>query len=164
VSHGRSSPRQDRSLFRLEHDWTGTFDPAPFLCIPEALRFLDGLLPGGTGAWMEHNRAAALSARRRLCAALGIDPPCPDEMIGAMASLPLPPAIADASHPDAPSGPFDPVQEILFSRFHIEIPVFPFPALPRKILRISTPAYVTPADVDVLVAALSTLAANAANH
>src|SRR5262249_39939996 len=88
ISHGRNSPREGRSRFRLEHDWTGTFDPAPFLCVPEAIRFLESLLPGGLPAWMDHNRTAALAARRTLSAALHVPLPCPDEMIGAMASLP----------------------------------------------------------------------------
>jgi isopenicillin-N epimerase len=162
VSHGSNSPRRDRSRFRLEHDWTGTFDPAPFLCVPEAIRFLEGLMPGGLSAWMDHNHRAALAARRALCAALGIELPCPDEMIGAMASVPLPEAIAGAVGRGAvqsPACPFDPLQEVLFSRFGIEVPVFPFPAPPRKILRVSTPAYVTPADVERLVSALRELGA-----
>jgi isopenicillin-N epimerase len=160
VSHGSNSPRRDRSRFRLEHDWTGTFDPAPFLCVPEAVRFLEGLMPGGLAAWMDHNHRAALAARRALCTGLGIDLPCPDEMIGAMASVPLPKATADAVHRDAAelsTGPFDPLQEVLYARFGIEVPVFPFPASPHKILRVSTPAYVTPADVERLVSALREL-------
>ncbi len=152
TSHGRNSPRSDRSRFRLEHDWTGTFDPAPFLCVPEALRFLEGLLPGGVGAWMEQNRAAALAGRRVLADALHVELPCPDEMIGAMAALELP------AREVAPwTGPFDPLQEALFARFGIEVPVFAFPALPRRLIRISTPAYVTPADVERLAVALGEL-------
>jgi isopenicillin-N epimerase len=153
ISHGRNSPRGDRSRFRLEHDWTGTFDPAPFLCVPEAIRFLATLFPGGLSAWMGHNRAAALAARRTLCAALNVPAPCPDEMIGAMASVPLP--VRDG--PTRTSYPFDPLQEALFSLYGIEVPVFPFPALPQKLVRVSTPAYVEPADVERLAAALVAL-------
>jgi isopenicillin-N epimerase len=154
VSHGRSSPRSDRSRFLLEHDWTGTFDPAPFLCVPEALRFLSGLSPGGVAAWMSENHAAALSARRALCDALGALPPCPDAMIGAMVSVVLP---RDAPDLGTPSGPFDPLQEALFTRYRIDVPVFPFPAGPQKLVRVSTPAYVTSADVTRLVSALAEL-------
>jgi len=166
VSHGANSPRRDRSRFRLEHDWTGTFDPTPFLCVPEALRFLEALSPGGIAAWMDHNRAAALAARRTLCSALRIDTPCPDSMIGAMASVPLPVPTGDGasralppSDPASAPSPLDPLQEALFARFGIEVPIFPFPAPPHKLLRISTPAYVGPADVERLVAALGELGA-----
>jgi isopenicillin-N epimerase len=152
TSHGRNARRTDRSRFRLEHDWTGTFDPAPLLCVPEALRFLAGLLPGGMVAWMDHNRRAALAARRTLADALHVDLPCPDAMIGAMVSLPLP-RLAEATV-TAGAGPFDPLQDALFARFGIEVPVFPFPAPPHRMLRVSTPGYVTPADVDRLAAAL----------
>jgi isopenicillin-N epimerase len=158
VSHGRNATRTDRSRFRLEHDWTGTFDPAPFLGVPDALRFLSGLLPGGLRAWMDHNRAAALAARRTLASALDVELPCPDEMIGAMASLRLPERLCRAGEEaKAAVVPFDPLQEALFTRFGIEVPVFPFPAPPHKLLRVSTPAYVTPADVERLAAALGEL-------
>jgi isopenicillin-N epimerase len=151
TSHGRSSPRTERSRFRLEHDWTGTFDPAAYLCVPEALRFLGALLPGGVATWMAHSHAAALAARDTLCRALGIEPPCPDTMLGAMASVPLPGGEARGYDLTA----VDPLQEALFARFGIEVPVFPWQG--RKLLRVSTPAYVTPADVDRLVAALGEL-------
>ncbi len=158
VSHGANSPRRDRSRFRLEHDWTGTFDPTPFLCVPEALRFLDTLSPGGIPAWMEQNRTAALAARHALCTALRIDLPCPDAMIGAMASvpLPLPAGPGEAARPPAA---LDPLQEALFARFGIEVPIFPFPAAPQRLLRVSTPAYVGAADIERLVAALRELGA-----
>jgi isopenicillin-N epimerase len=173
ISHGANSPRRDRSRFRLESDWTGTFDPTPFLCVPEALRFLEGLLPshdggdpqtpgpaGGMSAWMEHNRAAALAARRTLCAALGVEPPCPEEMVGAMAAVVLPhregARVAEATRAIVA---IDPIQEALFTRFGIEVPVFAFPGLGGKIVRVSTPAYVTPGDVDRLAAALVELGA-----
>ena len=84
ISHGY------RQGFQAEFDWTGTFDPTPWLCIPEALRYLGGLLPGGWSELMARNRRLALQARDVLCSALKIEPPAPDAMIGSMASIPLP--------------------------------------------------------------------------
>jgi len=150
ISHGANSPRRDRSRFRLEFDWTGTADPTPFLCVPEALRFLASL--GPLPELMAQSHAAALEARRTLCATLRIAAPCPDEMIGSMASVPLPLVPAEPQ-----VGPFDPLQEALFRRFGIEVPIFPFPAPPHRLLRVSTPPYVTPADVARLAAALVAL-------
>jgi isopenicillin-N epimerase len=78
--------------FHAEFDWVGTLDPTPWLCIPESVRFMGGLLPGGWPEVMATNRALVLEARRLLCDVLGIAAPCPESMIGSMASLPLPPA------------------------------------------------------------------------
>jgi isopenicillin-N epimerase len=154
VSHGRNSPRTDRSRFLLEHDWTGTFDPTPYLCVPASLQFLAKLAPGGLSAWMDGNRAAAAAARRTLCDALDLPAPCPDDMIGAMASLQLP-----SPHSPLPitGGPLDPLQQALLDRYGVQIPVFPFPAPPSRMIRVSTPAYVTPADIERLVVGLREL-------
>ncbi|MCI0574215.1 MAG: aminotransferase class V-fold PLP-dependent enzyme, partial [Myxococcaceae bacterium] len=126
VSHGHNSPREDRSRFRLEFDWMGTGDPTSFLCVPEALRFVGGLLPGGWPAVMEHNRTLALRARRRLAERLGTPLPCPDSMVGSMAAVLLP----DTAGEPGWQSPLDVdwVQEALDRRFKVEIPVVPFPA------------------------------------
>jgi isopenicillin-N epimerase len=123
--------------------------------VPEALRFLGALLPGGIDAWMAQNHAAAVEAQRALSAALGIAPPCPPAMLGSMASVPL--AVAPGAPDAQPAGPFDPLQEALFQRFRIEVPVFPWPGPGTRMLRVSTPAYVTAADVGRLVDALAEL-------
>jgi isopenicillin-N epimerase len=58
------------------------------------VRFLGGLLPGGWPALMRRNHETALRARTIVGEALGIPPGCPEEMLGSMASLPLPEAEA----------------------------------------------------------------------
>src|SRR5205823_3886026 len=84
----------------LEFDWTGSHDPTAYLCVPEAIRFLGGLLPGGWPELMARNRQLALEARRILCDALDAMPPAPEEMVGALAAVPLPDG-ADAPHRSA---------------------------------------------------------------
>jgi isopenicillin-N epimerase len=94
ISHGY------KAGFHAEFDWIGAFDPSPWLCVPAAIDYLGRLLPGGWPALMAVNRALVLAARAHLSEALGIDPPCPEAMIGSMASL-EPPAAANgaaASH------------------------------------------------------------------
>lgn len=76
--------------FRAEFDWTGTSDPTPWLCIPEAVRYLGTLLPGGWPEIMATNRALALAARSVLLERFGIPSPCPESMVGSIASIPLP--------------------------------------------------------------------------
>lgn len=88
ISHGYGTG------FQAEFDWTGTFDPTPWLCIAEAIRYLGTLLPGGWPAIMARNHALVLQARALLLEACGAPLPCPDSMVGAMASVPLPRAAA----------------------------------------------------------------------
>jgi isopenicillin-N epimerase len=156
ISHGANSPRTDRSRFRLEFDWSGTDDPTPYLVVPDAIRHLGTLLPGGWREVMATNRALALAARHRLGQALGIAAPCPDAMIGSLASLPLP----DAKEPPAAATPRrDPLQDALFERFRIEVPVMVWPAAPRRLVRVSAQLYNAPGHYDRLGAALTTLLA-----
>jgi isopenicillin-N epimerase len=90
ISHGYTAG------FHAEFDWPGTFDPTAWLCVPEALRFIGGLLPGGWPQVMAVNRDLTLKARALVLESSGVDAPCPDAMIGSMASVPLPPAAVGA--------------------------------------------------------------------
>jgi isopenicillin-N epimerase len=150
VSHGANSPRTDRSRFRLEFDWTGTADPTAFLAVPEALRLLEGAVPGGWPALMARNRDLALRAREILGDALGAAPASPVSMLGSLAAVPL---------PDAPRPPVgrDPLQDTLFARHGIEVPVMPWPAPPRRLLRVSAQLYNTPQHYERLATALRDL-------
>ena len=100
---------------------------------------MGSLLPGGWPEVMSRNRELALAARRLLCAALNIGLPCPDAMIGSMASIPLP----DGDATQHPSGPLylDPLQLRMRAEHHIEAPVVPWPSPPRRLLRISAQLY-----------------------
>ncbi len=155
ISHGWNDRRRDRSRFQLLFDWTGTDDPTAFLCAPEAIRFMGGLLPGGWPELMARNRGLALAARELLCRALGTPPPAPADMIGAMAALPLPdiPGLdLDPIHPD------DPWQRRLLEDFGIEVPIFVWPSSPRRLIRISAQAYNRLEQYERLAAALADLA------
>jgi isopenicillin-N epimerase len=154
ISHGARSKRTDRSRFHLQFDWVGTSDPTPFLCVAESIRFLGTLLPGGWPALMERNRSLARAARAALCAALGIAPPCPDAMLGSMATLPLPdaPSLRPVMAIDT-----DLLQDALLERFAIEVPVLSWPAPPRRVVRVSAQLYNTLEQYERLGAALREL-------
>ncbi len=159
ISHGANSPRTDRSRLLLEFDWTGSHDPTAYLCVPEALRFLGGLLPGGWPALMARNRALALEARHILCSALGAEAPAPEDMVGALAAVPLP----DGSAAPGRSPLYvDPLQDVLLERYGIEVPIVPWPAPPKRLVRVSCQAYNAREDYERLAAALGELTRNAA--
>jgi len=136
ISHGASAVRPGRSRFRLEFDWTGTSDPTAWLTVPKAIEYLGALVPGGWPALMARNRGLALDARRLLCAAAGTPPPCPDDMVGSIASVRLPDGTAEVGWRRP-----DPLQQRLFEDWRIEVPVMSWPAAPRRLVRISAQLY-----------------------
>ncbi len=154
ISHGANSTRSDRSRFQLEFAWTGTFDPTPFLCVPDAIAFLGGLFPGGWPELMRANRLLAVQARKALCDALGVAPPCPEALLGSMAAVPLPDS---RSEPPAPPLYCDPIQEELLRRFKIEVPVIPWPHHPHRLLRLSAQVYNTKVQYSVLADAVKAI-------
>jgi isopenicillin-N epimerase len=137
ISHGASVTRAERSRFRLEFDWTGTSDPTAWLTVPRAIEYLGSLVPGGWPALMARNHALALEARRLVCAAAGTPPPCPDDMVGSLASIVLP----DGPTRDIGWRRPDPIQRRLFNGWGIEVPVMSWPAAPRRLVRISAQLY-----------------------
>jgi isopenicillin-N epimerase len=137
ISHGRNAPRTDRSRFRLEFDWGGTDDPTAWLCVPSSLRVLEGLAPGGWPEVMARNHALAVAARRLVCEALDVTPPCPETMLGSLASVRLP----DAEGPPRSFLSTEPLQDVLLTEKSIEVPVFRWPAAPSRWLRISAQLY-----------------------
>ena len=156
ISHGANSQRTDRSRFRVEFDWVGTVDPTPFLAVPAALRFMESLHADGWPGVMAANRRLALAARDILCAALQIPPPTPDSMVGSLASLPLP----DGRKEPSPSPLYlDPLQVRLMAESAIQVPIMPWPAPPRRLLRVSAQVYNTLEQYEKLARALVRLLA-----
>jgi len=151
ISHGANMPETDRSRFRHEFDWIGTTDPTAWLAVPEALRVMDGMLPGGWTEVMQTNRELVRRARAMLANRLGLELPCPDSMIGSIASLHL------TEGPTNPPSPLyeDPLQVRLWEKNRIEVPIGPFPEPPQRILRISAQLYNGMGDYEILADALA---------
>ena len=139
ISHGANSPREDRSRFLIEFGWTGTSDPTAFLSVPAALKYVGSLLPGGWPEVMQRNHQLAIAGREVLCRKLGIPLPCPDDLLGSLAALPLPDA--PNSIPSPSPLYIDSLQDELLQKHHIEVPVIPWPAPPKRLLRISAQLY-----------------------
>jgi isopenicillin-N epimerase len=155
ISHGANSLRTDRSRFLVEFGWMGTGDPTASLCVPEALRFMGSLMPGGWPAIQERNRRLALAARDVLRRALPQEIPAPDECIGSLVSLRLP----DSRSTEPSRSPLylDPLQDELLERYSIEVPVIPWPQPPQRLLRISAQVYNSLPQYERLATALDEL-------
>jgi len=158
VSHGANEPLAGRTRFRLEFDWTGTTDPTGYLALPEAIRWMGSVAAPDGGGWpalMAANHALALVGRDRVAAALGVDPPAPDAMLGSMAAVPL------SMVPDEVAGRA--LATALEAEDGIQVPIvgWPVPAArrddvpPRILVRMSAQRYNEPADYDRLAEALA---------
>ncbi len=136
ISHGYEPGREGRH-FRAEFDWTGTADPTAWLTIPECIRYLGSLLPGGWSELMARNRALALRARTLLCDALSVPAPCPESLLGSLASLPLP-----APAPDSAAARLDHEGVMNWLRERgVEGWLFPWPGPAGKLVRASAQLY-----------------------
>ena len=136
ISHGYNGgwPSSGGRL-HAQFDWTGTEDPSAWLTVPVALDAVEAMHPEGWPGVRRSIRELCLSGRRILINALGIDPPAPDDMIGSIASVPVPPADHSGSEI------FDPLMAALEQRHRIQVPVFIWPAPPNRLLRISAHLY-----------------------
>jgi isopenicillin-N epimerase len=90
ISHGANDTRMDRSRFRLEFDWQGTFDPSAWLTWPAAIDGVAEILPGGWDSIMAFDHRLAVAAGEMLAEALHTATQAPPVMIGSMASVRLP--------------------------------------------------------------------------
>jgi isopenicillin-N epimerase len=145
ISHGWSRPEPER--FHAMFDWTGTDDPTPILSLPVAIEFLAA--HGGLEEVMAHNRRLALAGRAALLDALGVEPPAPVDMIGSMASVPLP-------RSERPADDLvDPLTRRLRDIHRIEVPVFYWPEPPHRVVRISAHLYNRPTEYRRLAEALT---------
>ena len=151
ISHGANARRPGRARFRLEFDWTGTSDPTAWLTVPTAIEYVGSLLPGGWPEVMARNHALAIDARRLLCEAAATPPPCPDTMIGSLASIVLPDGPTTEIYWRNP----DPLQARLFETWGIEVPVMSWPSPPRRLIRVSAQLYNERAHYERLAEALA---------
>ena len=150
ISHGYNGgwPSGGGRL-HAQFDWTGTDDPSAWLTVPDGLAAVEAMHPDGWPGVRRTIRQLCLAGRRILLDALGIDPPAPDDMIGAIASVPVPPA----DHSGAEI--FDPLMAALEQQHRIQVPVFTWPAPPERLLRISAHLYNDESQYRRLAAALT---------
>lgn len=138
ISHGMTFPLGDTTRFRHEFDWTGTRDMSAHCALPAAIDHLADVVEGGWPSIMEHNHELALQGRDILCEALGLEKPCPDEMIACIATLILP---SENKSGGIPLHEPDPLHVILSEKYGIQIPVWSWPSPQGRFIRISAQLY-----------------------
>jgi isopenicillin-N epimerase len=153
VSHGYNTPRHGYSSFQDRFDWTGTFDPTPWLCVKPSIEYMGRLLPGGWKELRARNHRLVVQARNLLCNKLQIQPPCPETMLGSMATLPLPKKFQNRLK----TSRIDPEQIRLYEEFGIELPLVRFGDPEQRWFRISAQLYNSLPQYTYLAAALSAI-------
>ncbi len=153
ISHGNNTPRPGYSSFQDRFDWAGTFDPTAWFCIGAALDWMGRVLPGGWRELRQRNHELALKARRLLCDRLRCEPPCPESMLGAMATLPLPEKFQGLPR----TGKIDLEQQRLYDEFGIEVPLMRIGQNESRWFRVSAQLYNSLAEYEYLADALNQL-------
>ena len=150
ISHGNNRTRTGYTEFQDRFDWAGTFDPTAWMCVQATLDWMGKLLPGGWNELRERNRLLAREARRFLCEQLQVDAPCPENMLGSMATIPLPNRFQKAKA----QGKIPAEQLALYDQFGIEVPFNRIGNPPRRYFRISAQIYNSLGDYQFLARAL----------
>ena len=138
ISHGMTFPLGDTTRFRHEFDWTGTRDISAACSIPATIEYMENMVEGGWPAIMQHNHNLAVEGRRILCERLGIEAPCPDDMIASIATLPLPDEHQDGG---IPLHEPDPLHKVLQDTYGIQVPVWSWESPKGRYIRISAQLY-----------------------
>ena len=136
ISHGYNGGwPSGGGRMHAQFDWTGTDDPSAWLTVGDALDAVAAMHADGWPGVRRSIRELCLTGRRILLEALQLGPPAPEDMIGAIASVPLPPAGHSGSEI------FDPLMAALEQRHRIQVSVFTWPRPPGRLLRISAHLY-----------------------
>jgi len=149
ISHGANAPLSNgTSRFHQEHDWLGTFDPSPWLALPQVLALFQQNSSQEPPArslerMMLTHRELAQQGQACLLQALGVHAIAPSTQQVAMAAVPLPPV-----------GLLDgPALQRLLRQQGVQVPVIPlqpYTVGAPQFLRISCFAYNTLSDVEKL--------------
>ena len=150
ISHGHTFPLGGTTRFRHEFDWTGTQDISGWCALPAVIEGMAKLVEGGWETIMEHNHDLAIQGRNILCERLGIQPPCPDEMIACISTIQLP---GELVTPELMHEP-DPLHQILSETYNIQVPVWSWPSPAGRYLRISAQLYNSIEQYELLADAL----------
>jgi isopenicillin-N epimerase len=129
--------------FTAEFDWVGTRDPSPHLAAPEGIAFQRDL---GVDAARAYQHRLAWEAAELLTARWGTELAAPESMVGAMATVPMPPR-AGSTKEDALR-----LRNALLFQDRIEVQLHEWRE--RLWVRVSAQVYNEPADIERLAEAV----------
>ncbi len=144
LSNKAETPKAGRPHFHTEFDYIGTTDVSAIMAITTAVDFLKGVMPGGIEGLMRHNHELVIKGRDVICNALGVEPPAPNELLGAMATIHLPKHSPEraAMLAQRHSKYHDALQDRLVHHWKIQVPLWSAPpGSPNRTVRISAQIY-----------------------
>jgi isopenicillin-N epimerase len=140
ISHGLDKG------YLAEFDWVGTKDPTPFLAAPAGIEFLRQM---DVVAVQQYNHSLAWNGAQTLCERFGTKLEVPEEMIGTMATLPLPERLGSTKQESLD------LRDFLLFEENIEAQVHPWRG--RLWMRISAQIYNEMADLERFASAVEKL-------
>ncbi|PKP17345.1 MAG: aminotransferase [Bacteroidetes bacterium HGW-Bacteroidetes-22] len=143
--------------FEKKFHWQGTADWSAALTLPYAIRFFEKQMPGGWGEWMERNHQMTIEARGVICNYLGLKPICSISMLASMAVIPI---AAKADPINLGYNTIDRIQEQLYQKYNIEVPLFQWTGAHQLLLRISSQQYNTLSQFHYLAESLDLIISN----
>lgn len=131
--------RPERALFLRDFDYVGTCDYSNVLVLPECLEFYATLLPGGWNEVFASNHRLIMQGRQIIASIAGLGLPCPEGLVGTMATLIIPEPPAGV----APRRTLydDPLQDALLDRHRVVAPVWRLGANGPRVIRFSAQVY-----------------------
>lgn len=156
LSNNAEKPKPGRSQFLTEFDWIGTQDYTSIYAIPDAIRHMASLVPGGWPEIMARNHKLVLEGRDAICKALTITPTAPDSMVGSICTMVLPahPPDVQAALAKRKTHYGDSLQDDLLGYHRIQVPVWGIAGRPGRYIRISAQLYNTIEQYEFLAHAL----------
>ena len=151
TSWGRSLGGRDER-WQDHINWLGTRDPAPFLAVPSAIKFLEAV---GLESFRSWTHELVRYARQKLEHQFDTKAWVPDspDWYGSMIAVPLPASDLKKAKPNA----MHPLQQQLWERYQIEIPISE--CCGQSFIRVSCHLYNTRDEIDRLIDSLSKLMA-----
>jgi len=140
--------RADRAPFLCDFDYVGTNDYTANLVLPVAIAHMGAQLQGGWDALHQRNHDLVREGAAIVRDALGASDTIPESMIGTMVGVPVPgPRVPGSVYDDA-------LWDALYTKHHIQVPVWQIPGVHDRVMRLSAQLYNTIEDFEKLAKAL----------